>query len=128
MAESAVTRLGAYIRRRDGRADVLRVLAPRMEPTAGRRRQQAWRAARYGLETFAGSDDAWEGAKQPLRVGVEGSFEDVLARTLLDDLACVHHCNPVGHFGDDGDVVGDDDDRHVHGFLDSQYLVHDLRG
>ncbi len=39
--------------------------------------------------------------------------EDLVERRLLDDLAGIHHHHPVGHLGDDAEVVGDQHHRQV---------------
>ena len=48
---------------------------------------------------------------QALGVGVERVAEQRRHVGLLDDLAGVHHRDPVAHLGDDAEVVGDQHDR-----------------
>ena len=50
-------------------------------------------------------------ADQALRVRVQRLAEQRRHVGLLDDLAGVHHRDPVAHLGDDAEVVGDEDDR-----------------
>jgi hypothetical protein len=38
--------------------------------------------------------------------------ENVVNGPRLDDLAGVHHDHPVAHFGDNAQIVGDDENRH----------------
>ena len=49
--------------------------------------------------------------EQRLRVRMGRALVDVVARADLDDLAEVHHGDPVGHVADDGQVVRDEDVR-----------------
>src|SRR5205823_6502326 len=112
--------------RRCGRADLLSILAPGMEPTTGGGRQKAWRASRNRFETAALTLDARERSKETLGVRVESTTEDVVPGTLLDDLPGIHDRNPIRHLRDDGDIVGDDDDRHMKALLECQDFIHDL--
>ena len=52
-------------------------------------------------------------ADQPLRVGVFRFLEDRAYVGLLDDLARVHHGDPVRHLRDDAEVVRDQQDGRV---------------
>ena len=49
--------------------------------------------------------------QQTGRVRVLGSGEHRRGRSFLDDVAGVHHEHPLGHPGDDAEVVGDPHDR-----------------
>src|SRR5205823_13126011 len=113
VAQRAMVDLRRDVWRRCGRADLLSILAPGMEPTTGGGRQKAWRASRNRFETAALTLDARERSKETLGVRVESTTEDVVPGTLLDDLPGIHDRNPIRHLRDDGDIVGDDDDRHM---------------
>ena len=52
-----------------------------------------------------------DGVEQRAGVGVRGSANSSARRRLLDDVAAIHHDDPVGHVGDDAHVVGDQHDR-----------------
>src|SRR5205085_1536271 len=47
--------------------------------------------------------------EQFFRVGVAWVLADLVGLAGLDDLALVHHRDPVGDVADDADVVGDED-------------------
>ena len=53
------------------------------------------------------------GGEQGARIGVLGRAEDALDRTALDDLALLHHADPVGQLAHDAEVVGDEQHRHA---------------
>ena len=42
-----------------------------------------------------------------------GGVEELAHRRLLDDLARIHHRDPVAHLGHDAEVVRDEDQRHA---------------
>src|SRR6266699_3180227 len=128
VAERPMPDLRDDVRWRLDGADVFRILAPGMKPAARRGRQQARRAARDRLEAVLRPRDARERTEQALRVRMQDALEDVLRGAFLDNLARVHDRDPVGDLRDDGDVVGDDDDRHVLRLLNSKDLIHDLCG
>ena len=50
---------------------------------------------------------------QPLRVGVGGSLENRAGGAGFDDLAVLHDADAVGHLAHDGQIVGDEQHRHV---------------
>ena len=52
-------------------------------------------------------------AQELARVRVRGLGEDLAGVALLDDLARVHHRDPVAGLGDDPEVVGDQEQRRV---------------
>ena len=54
------------------------------------------------------------GGDQLAGVGVLGVVVDLGGRAGLDDLARVHHHHPVGHLGDDAEVVGDQHQPEAH--------------
>ena len=58
-----------------------------------------------------GAVDARNRAEQPLRVGVERIAKQLANRRDFLNLAAVHHRHPVARFGDDRQVVGDEEDR-----------------
>ena len=59
--------------------------------------------------------------------GWPGCCVDLVDRRLLDDPARVHHRDPVGDVGDHAEVVGDQDQAHVHLALQLGEQLHDLR-
>ena len=65
--------------------------------------------------------------QQRLRVGVGGKVEHVVAGPDLDDLAEVHHGDAVAEVLDDGEVVGDEQDREAEAQLQVAQQVEDLR-
>ena len=48
-------------------------------------------------------------------------------RAPLDDLAVVHHADPVGHLAHDAEIVGDEQHRHVELGLELEQELEDLR-
>ena len=97
-----------------GRAAGLRVRAAGPEPAARRRIDRA--------RDVAGEDDPLAapfdprvgdryGRDERLRVGVQRPAEQVVHGGGLDDLAEVHHGDPVGEVPDHGEVMGDEHDR-----------------
>ncbi len=52
--------------------------------------------------------------QQPDRVRMLGLLEHLDGISLLDELAGVHHTDPVAHRADHAEVVGDQQDRRVH--------------
>ena len=66
-------------------------------------------------------------ADQALGVRVERLAEQGPHVGLLDDLARVHHRDPVAHLGDDAEVVGDEDDGRARLALEAPHQVQDLR-
>src|SRR3989440_3015675 len=96
-------------------------LASRMEAAAGGRIQQVGdhtgdrgeRGARLELTGLRRDD----GLEQPLRVRVERLPEEIRDRGILDDLSGIHRGDSVAELRDDGQVVGDVEDRGVDPFL-----------
>ena len=76
-----------------------------LRQVAGDRRQRALRLA---------DPAARERPEEAEGVWVLGVLEDCGGVALLDDLARVHHPDPVAHRPDDAEVVGDEQDRRVH--------------
>ena len=54
------------------------------------------------------------------------SVENVLSRSSLDNLAGVHHADPIGHFGNDGQIVGNQNDRHIQPLFKLRHEREDL--
>jgi hypothetical protein len=50
-----------------------------------------------------------------------------LDRRLLDDASRVHDGHPVGHFSDDAEIVGDEEQREPEALLQVAQQVQDLR-
>src|SRR3989442_3149715 len=90
VAEGAVARLRANVGRRVRCANVLRILAPRMESTAGGRRQQARRGSRDRFEAMAGAADSLGSTQQALRARGLSADEHVLPGALLCALPGLH--------------------------------------
>src|SRR5262245_21052961 len=65
--------------------------------------------------------------EQRARVRVPGSIEELPHRRLLDDLAGVHHGDPVAHLCDDAEVVRHEDEGHARLSLDVLEQVEVLR-
>ena len=59
-------------------------------------------------------------------VRVAASVENVLSRSSLDNLAGVHHADPIGHFGNDGQIVGNQNDRHIEPLFKLRHEREDL--
>ena len=49
------------------------------------------------------------GLDQGLRIGLLRRTENFIGRTLLHQLAVLHHHDVVGHGADDGEVVADEE-------------------
>ena len=67
------------------------------------------------------------GRQQLAGVGVLRVAEDVLDRALLDDLAALHHADPVGDAAHDAQVVADEQHRQPFVALEFGQKVQDLR-
>ena len=97
----------------DGAAELGRARAARVEAAAGRRRDRVRRLA-LDLRPRAAAVLARVGdrdrAEQRRGVGVDRLLVELLRRRELDDLAEVHHRDPVGDMAHDGEVVGDEDE------------------
>ena len=118
-------------RRLDLRADLLGELAAGAEPAARRRVD---RARHVALEADALATTAHRRllhvghrGEQCLGVGVVRAAVDRLAVTDLHDLAEVHHGDLGAEVTHDGQVVGDEEERHVELALDVLEQVDDLR-
>ncbi len=61
------------------------------------------------------------------RIGVLRRGEDLLDRAVLDDLAVLHHADPVRDFAHDAEIVGDEQDRHAEPGLELLEELEDLR-
>ena len=66
------------------------------------------------------------GRQQALRVGVAGALENIVPAAALDDFAFGHHADAVGHLAHDGEIVGDEHERHVALGLEALQQVEDL--
>ena len=108
------------------RADVRGERAARVEAAAGRRSEEVRRLSLQRRELPTRTGDRGRRAQEQIGVRVARSGEDLRGWAVLDELAGVHHAERVGHFGDDGDVVADVDDRHPHLGLDPLQLLEDL--
>ena len=64
---------------------------------------------------------------RPWVYGCFGSANSVVHRRLLDDLAAVHHGDPVGHLGHHAEVVGDQHHARAGVGLQLAHQVEDLR-
>ena len=69
---------------------------------------------------------ARHGRQQGAGVGMLRPREDFVGTALFDLVAAVHDQHPIGHFGHHAHVVGDEDDAHVHFFLELADQLQDL--
>ena len=67
------------------------------------------------------------GREQMAGVGVAWPVEHLRHLALLDQLALGHDADPVGEAADDGEVVGDEQDRHAEPGLEVLEQLQDLR-
>ena len=67
------------------------------------------------------------GGEQRARIRMLGRGEHALDRALLDDLALLHHADPVGELAHDAEVVGDEQHRHAEPRLRVLEQLQDLR-
>ena len=67
------------------------------------------------------------GREERLRVRVQRSQEEIVGGCELDDLAEIHHRDPVGDVADDGEVVRDEEIGEVELLLQLDQKVEDLR-
>ena len=67
------------------------------------------------------------GGEQMAGVGVARPVEHLRHLALLDQLALGHDADPVGEAADDGEVVGDEQDRHAEPGLEVLEQLQDLR-
>ena len=67
------------------------------------------------------------GREQRARIRMLGRGEHALDRALLDDLAALHHADPVGELAHDAEIVGDEQHRHAEPRLDVFQELQDLR-
>ena len=95
-----------------------RQVRPDLGQVAGDRRERSLRLA---------DAVAWERPQQPERVRVLRALEDGRRVALLDDLAGVHHADPVAQRPDDAEVVGDEQDGGVGLGLERADEVEDAR-
>ncbi len=75
--------------------------------------QRRHRAA-DGIERLLALAHIGQGIEQLAAVGMCGSGIEAVAPGLLDQLPGIHDGHAVGHVGDDAEIVGDQQDRHVH--------------
>jgi hypothetical protein len=92
-------------------ADIHRMRAAGVEPAGGGRVDEVRRRPGYVVQLGGAQGD--DRAKQLLRVGVGRVGEELARIAGLDDLARVHHRDPVAGLGDDAEVVGDQQQRGV---------------
>ena len=71
--------------------------------------------------------DLRERGRERLRVGVHRRGEDVLGRSLLDDLARVHDREPVRDLDEHREIVGDEEHREPEVVLERFQQSEDLR-
>ena len=99
-------------RRDDSPAQVGRELAAVDEDAGGQRRADLRQVARDRRERplHLSHAVARQRTQQPERVRMLRALEDGRGVALLDDLAGVHHADPVAQGPDDAEVVGDEQD------------------
>src|SRR6266436_3786879 len=91
--------------------------ASRVEGAARRRLGEVGGVPRDRVERLLAAE-LWHRAEQGLGVGVLRRPEQIADRTVLDDLAGVHHRHFVAHLGDDAEIVGDENQRDAAFLLD----------
>src|SRR6185369_748013 len=101
------------VRRHGGAADLLGVLASRVERASVWDPHQVRRQALDGRQLGALRVQARNGFQQTLGVGMRRRLVDGVYVGVLDDPSGVHHRDPVRDVGHAAQVVGDQDDAHV---------------
>ena len=91
-------------------AAVVGELTARVEAAPARSSGDRWDPSRNGGQALGAPAQLGLGAYQRVEVRVMGPGEQVGGGALLHDLAGVHDAHPVGHFGDDTEVVRDNED------------------
>ena len=66
------------------------------------------------------------GGEKAARIGVHGPSEEVADRAGFHDEAAIHDDDAVGDFGDDAEIVGDEDDGHAETLLQVPEQAEDL--
>ena len=66
-------------------------------------------------------------AEQALRIGMTGRAEQFGHRRFLDLAPGIHDHDALGDFGDDAEIMGDQDDRGTDAALEIQHQLQDLR-
>ena len=79
------------------------------QPGTGRARHHA----RDCVQRLTSRGELWDGVEERFGVRVPGTTEEVHGGRLFDDLSGVHDHHVGGHVGDDAQIVGDEDHRHV---------------
>jgi hypothetical protein len=92
----------------------------------GQRARHGARNTHQRLPASRGAVDTWDRAEQTPGVGHPRLAEQGSDRSLLDGPAGIHHHHPVGHLGDDAEVMGDEQDRHPELLLQATHQVEDL--
>ena len=67
------------------------------------------------------------GGEERARIGMLRRVEHLLDRSLLDDLALLHHADPFRDPADDAEVMGDEQDRHAEARLQVLEKLENLR-
>src|SRR6266566_5121374 len=109
-----------------GRAAWQDIGTARMEVTAGRQVGQVGWLARDRIQRFLAAELRHR-ADQGARVRMLGGVEQLPHRRLLDDLARIHHGDPVTHLRDDAQIVRDEDQGHARLALDVLEEIEILR-
>ncbi len=108
-------------------ADLLGERAAGTEAAAGRRVDRARHVARqHDPLDVATGDRLGVRREECLRVRVQRPQEEILRGGELDDLAEIHHRDPVGDVADDGEVVRDEEIGEVELLLQLDEQVQDL--
>ena len=99
-----------------------------MEPAAGRRAQEVRRDALDRPQSFmAKGIDAWNRFQKRPRIRMLRPVEDLIDRSLFDDLPGVHDEDPCAQAGDHAHVVCDHDDRGPKLLIQVPQQLQDLR-
>src|SRR6476659_8203150 len=104
----------------------LELRAAWMEPATGWRTGHIRWAAGDAGQTDLLAGQGREGGHEPLRIGMERIGEERGRRGQLKDLAGVHDRDPIRELDQQGEVVGDKEDREAEAGLEILDLLHDL--
>ena len=92
----------------------MRVIAPWREGAGVGVGTEAWWRARNGWQFTPAIGKSRDAAQQLPRVGVARIAEQRMHAVGLHDLASVHHHHPIADFGDQIEVVADEQDGDPH--------------
>ena len=82
---------------------------------------------RVANRCVSASGELWYGVEERARIGLLWRVEYFLRRPHFDDLAAIHHGNPVAEMTHDGKVMTDEQQRQAQFFAQLQKKVENLR-